>query len=145
MSGGGLFDSLDYSFTPGHEDGTDIAPNGPGGGSPALRRGLRILSEFLRGLPLESLSVDTVTVAHASGVSARVLSSAKTGVYAMYLDGAGPASLMLQLSKGTYGVQWIDPLTGKALREEELPSRPRFTIDSPPFEKGIAVKISRKP
>jgi hypothetical protein len=37
LSGGSVFDHLDYSFSPGHEDGSDTAPNGPGGGSPALR------------------------------------------------------------------------------------------------------------
>src|SRR5262249_2706828 len=48
LSGGGSFDSLDYSFTPGHEDGADTEPNGPGGGSPALRRQLGFLAELLR-------------------------------------------------------------------------------------------------
>jgi hypothetical protein len=38
LSGGSTFDMLDYSFSVGHEDGSDTAPNGPGGGSPELRR-----------------------------------------------------------------------------------------------------------
>ena len=58
LSGGGVFDSLDYSFSVGHEDGTDTEPNGPGGGSAELRRRLRILSEFLQGLPLVELAPD---------------------------------------------------------------------------------------
>ena len=40
LSGGGVFDSLDYSFSVGHEDGSDMEANGPGGGSPELRRRL---------------------------------------------------------------------------------------------------------
>src|SRR5271169_6773570 len=68
MSGGSVFDSLDYSFTGAHEDGSDTEPNGPGGVSPELRRRLRILSQFLRGLPLVEMAPDTGTVKHAEGV-----------------------------------------------------------------------------
>ena len=34
LAGGSVFDALDYSFSVGHEDGTDAEPNGPGSGSP---------------------------------------------------------------------------------------------------------------
>src|SRR5208282_5362348 len=71
LSGGSVFDSLDYSFSTGREDGTDTGPNGPGGGSPALRQQLRILSEFLRNLPLEDLEPDKRVVKRAAGVYAR--------------------------------------------------------------------------
>ena len=74
MSGGSIFDALDYSFTPGHEDGTDTAPNGPGGGSPALRQQVHILSDFLQALPLVHMRPDSATVLHASGAVARGLS-----------------------------------------------------------------------
>ena len=47
LSGGSIFDALDYSFSPGHEDGADLEPNGPGGGSPTFRHQLSILREFL--------------------------------------------------------------------------------------------------
>ena len=40
LAGGSVFDGLDYSFIVGHEDGTDTEPNGPGGGSPELRKEL---------------------------------------------------------------------------------------------------------
>ena len=43
LSGGSAFDALDYSFSVGHENGSDSEPNGPGGGSPTLRHQLRIL------------------------------------------------------------------------------------------------------
>jgi hypothetical protein len=50
LSGGSLFNHLDYSFTLGHEDGTDTEPNGPGGGSPAVRRMLGILAKMLNSM-----------------------------------------------------------------------------------------------
>ena len=57
--------TLDYSFSVGHEDGKDLEPNGPGGGSPELRRRLRILMRSFRGLPLVEMAPDFDTVRHA--------------------------------------------------------------------------------
>src|SRR5271165_2935060 len=62
LSGGGAFDALDYSFSVGHEDGTDTDPNGPGGGSSTLRRQLKILSQFLARFALPDLAPDSHTV-----------------------------------------------------------------------------------
>ena len=101
LSGGSVFDGLDYSFSVGHEDGTDTMPNGPGGGSPALRRQLRVLSEFLQKLPLEDLAPDTRTVKHAAGVFARAVSS-RSGEYGVYFDGHGPTDITLELPAGEY-------------------------------------------
>jgi len=45
LAGGGVYDHLDFSFTPEHEDGTAVPlpPGTPGGGGPELRRQLHIL------------------------------------------------------------------------------------------------------
>ena len=141
LSGGGVFDSLDYSFSPGHEDGGDTEPNGPGGGSQALRRQLRILSDFLQKLPLEDLAPDTRTVKRAAGVYARVLSSPRRA-YGMYLDGGGPTELTLELRAGEYSGEWIDVETGNAVRRESF----RHTggeriLRTPEFRDGIALRL----
>src|SRR5271155_490830 len=92
LSGGSAFDALDYSFTVGHEDGSDLEPNGPGGGSPALRHQLHILTQFLHSFSLVDLRPDTRTVRQASGVVARVLSNPGQE-YGIYLDGNGPSEV----------------------------------------------------
>ncbi len=142
LAGGSTFDSLDYSFTPGHEDGADTEKNGPGGGSPTFRHQLRILVEFLRTLPLVSLAPDTTTVKHAGGTFPHVLSNTD-GVYAMYLDGSGPVDLRLELPHGDYAGEWLDVRTG-----EKVPVA-RFTLGggekvlhSPAFENGIALRLT---
>ena len=99
LSGGGVFDSLDYSFSVGHEDGSDTEANGPGGGRPELRRRLRILSEFLQGMPLVDMAPDARTVKHSGGVYTHMLSSS-SGEYAMYVDGNGPTDVILSLPGG---------------------------------------------
>ena len=54
MAGGGIFSMLDYSFAVGHEDGTFVN-RAPGGGSPALRRQLRVLKDFLHSFDIPDL------------------------------------------------------------------------------------------
>jgi hypothetical protein len=141
LSGGSVFDGLDYSFSVGHEDGSDVQPNGPGGGSAPLRRQLRVLSEFLHSLPLEDLAPDTRTVRHATGVYARVLSSPGRQ-YGLYFDGDGPADVTLELPAGEYSGEWIDVETGNVARAE------RFThtggdrvLRTPEFRGGIALRL----
>jgi hypothetical protein len=143
LSGGSVFNGLDYSFSPGHEDGTDTAPNGPGGGSPELRRRLGILHQLLQTLPLVNMTPDTQTVKHAQGVYTRMLSSS-TGQYAMYLDGNGPTELILSLPTGEYAFHWVDIHTGSQT------SSLSFThaggdkhLSTPNFKDGIALLLTR--
>lgn len=143
LSGGGVFDSLDYSFSAGREDGTDTEPNGPGGGSPALRRQLRVLREFLQKLPLEELAPDAHVVKHAAGVYARVLSSPGRE-YGMYLDGAGPSEVTLELPAGAYSGEWIDVETGNTVRAESFRhAGGARVLQSPGFREGIALRLER--
>jgi len=141
LSGGSTFDNLDYSFTTGREDGADTDSNGPGGGSPALRRQLRVLSEFLQKLPLVDLAPDTHTVKQAAGAYARVLSSPRQE-YAMYFDGDGPIELTLDLPAGVYSGEWVNTKTGKIERQESF----RHTggekiLWTPEFRGGIALRL----
>jgi hypothetical protein len=144
LSGGGVFDHLDYSFSVGHEDGKDLEANGPGGGSPELRRRLRILSEFLRGLPLLEMAPDFDTVRHAGGVVTHMLSS-HTGQYAMYVDGDGPAEISLKLPPGDYSVQWVDVITGdkKDVGAFKHPGGEKV-LKTAAFRNGVAARIHRK-
>ena len=144
LSGGSTFNGLDYSFSPGHEDGADTAPNGPGGGSPELRRELGILHRFLDELPLVEMIPDQQTVKHAQGVFTRVLAS-RSGQYAIYLDGSGPSELILTLPKGEYSVQWTDIHSGVTTPSTAFhhPGGDK-TLSAPDFKDGIALRLTRK-
>jgi hypothetical protein len=150
LSGGGVFDSLDYSFTVGHEDGTDTEPNGPGGGSPELRRRLRILSEFVNALPLVDLAPDFTTVKHAGGVVTHTLSSPR-GEYAIYVDGDGPTDVTLALPPGDYKVTWLDIQTGTTQVATELKNSGILhhtsgdvLLHTPAFRNGIGLRMMRQ-
>jgi hypothetical protein len=117
LSGGSVFDHLDYSFSPGHEDGSDTAPNGPGCGSPALRQQLRILSDFPRSFSLADLRPDSQTMRHAAGVIPHALSDTKRH-FAFYFDGKGPMEANLNLPSGEHSAEWISVSTGETKREK---------------------------
>ncbi len=145
FSGGSTFDSLDYSFSTDHPNGTEPAPNGPGGGSAAFRKQLAKLQRFVQELPLADMRPDADAVVHADGVTPHALSSASKGVYAVYLDGNGPSRVDLRLPAGTYKGEWVDTVTG------ESTSIPVFkfgggthTLTTPAFTNGIALRLSRR-
>jgi len=144
LAGGGVFDHLDYSFSVRHEDGTDLEPNGPGGGSPGLRKRLKVLSEFLRGLPLVEMAPDFGTVKHAGGVTTHLLASAK-GVFAMYVDGNGPTEITLNLPAGRYELKWVDVATGSERGTENFQHAggERF-MKTPEFRNGIAMRLQKR-
>ena len=144
LSGGGIFDHLDYSFSVGHEDGSDLERNGPGGGSPGLRKRLRVLSEFLRGLPLVEMSPDFSLVKHAGGVVTHALSSSK-GEYAMYVDGSGPTEMVLSLPVGEYELSWVDVAgAGMSGTEAFRHAGGERIVRTPAFRNGIAMQLRRR-
>jgi hypothetical protein len=143
LSGGSAFNNLDYSFTVGHEDGADAEPNGPGGGSPALRRQLRVLSQFLHSMSLADLAPDTGTVKHAAGAYARVL-SAPGREYGMYFDGSGPIAVTLELPAGEYSGEWVNTKTGEVERLGSFRhAGGQRVVQTPEFRNGIALRIER--
>ncbi len=62
LSGGGLFSSLDYSFTPRHPDGTLVDYKSPGGGNREFRRQLRVLKEFIHSFDFVRMEPHTPVV-----------------------------------------------------------------------------------
>jgi hypothetical protein len=143
LSGGSVFDGLDYSFTTGHEDGSFSEQNGPGGGSPALRRQFHILSQFLQSFSLVDLQPDARIVNHAAGATARVLSNPGKQ-YAIYLDGNGPTDLALELPPGDYSSEWVNVVTGKIEQWEKFTHKGgEKVLRSPEFQNGIALRLKR--
>jgi len=143
LSGGSIFDALDYSFSPGHEDGSDSEPNGPGGGSPALRHQLHILSDFLESFSLVEMRPDTKTVKHATGSIARVLSN-PAHEYAIYFDGSGPTQVTLILPLGRYSGEWINVSTGRMESLENFQhAGGEKILRSPDFQNGIALRLKK--
>lgn len=157
LAGGGLYNNLDYSFTPAHPDGTFLDYHSPGGGSPALRKQLGILKQFLEDLDFIHMKPDPSVVRHVSGgFSTRAL-VAPGRTYAIYLHVDLPkkpkpiehylrpnvhATLTLDLPSGSYRAEWVDTKTGRVAKEETFkhPGKAR-RLDSPQFDNDIALRL----
>jgi hypothetical protein len=143
LSGGGVFNHLDYSFSVGKEDGTDFQPKSPGGGSPALRRQFRILREWMESLPLTEMKPARELVRLAPGAEAIALASAG-GVYAVYLTGAGGSYLLLDVQPGRYRAEWIRPEDGSVIESGGIDHKEGLLrLSTPPFQPDAALKLIR--
>jgi hypothetical protein len=159
IAGGGLYNNLDYSFTPRHPDGSFLDYKSPGGGSPGLRRQLRILKEFLCRLDFVRMTPDSTVIRDVTdGLNARALAE-RGKAYAIYVHvplekkpkpeqlqqiASRPltARLSVDLPAGEYESQWIDTQTGRVLARDTF-SHPggQRQLASPSFREDIALKI----
>jgi hypothetical protein len=157
LAGGGVYDHLDFSFTPEREDGTAVPlpPGTPGGGGPGLRRQLRILKNFIEGFDFVRMTPHEVTAEALPSVggardstpvprpTARAL--AEVGqAYAIYVNGGSQTRVTVELPAGHYGAEWVNPLTGSVDRREDLHhAGGTRTLDSPAYAEDIALRLTR--
>ena len=159
LAGGGLYNNLDYSFTPGKPDGTLDAHRSPGGGTPALRAQLGVLKRFMDGLDFLHMRPDNAVVKAAPTELWHEALSRPGQTYAIYvypkmtqppgrrqpitLPGRIEAQLTLGLPAGKYRAVWIDTKTGDTVRTDMLDHAAGDAIvRSPEFENDIALKIT---
>jgi hypothetical protein len=145
LSGGGLFNNLDYSFYVGHEDGTG-KNKAPGGGSKTFRRQLKTLSDFLHDFQLEKLHPDHGLVTSSPGLIPYVLSDDQ-GNHAIYIRAIGTkqSKLVLNTGEGSFQVMILDPIKGTYSDQgitETVEGRLSLSLEVPDGE--LALKVSRK-
>jgi hypothetical protein len=146
LAGGGLYNNLDYSFVAGHEDGTFKYPDKqPGGGTPALRRQLRNLQEFMCSLPfLRMRPAPEALKGGVDGKNVRARVLAEPGkAYGIYITGKAE-KLELDLPAGKYRVEWVSPVSGKVEKSETLdPPGGIARLAAPSYPEDMALRILR--
>jgi hypothetical protein len=160
IAGGGLYNNLDYSFTPKHPDGTFSEYKSPGGGSPALREQLGILKDFLDGFEFTRMKPDnSVITAVKPKLDARALVEPGKA-YAIYVHvpiqkkpdkverferQQQPVTLRLQLRSGTYRAEWLNTKNGKVEKTEDIEhDGGQRQLVSPPFVADVALRLVRR-
>jgi hypothetical protein len=140
LSGGALYNNLDYSFAVGYEDGT-CNNDAPGFGGADFRQQMGILKAFMESFDLVKMQPDHETVVLAPGAMWQAMSE-KGKQYAVYLEGGKQTGLKLQLPEGAYKAEWINTETGKIDKTEELNVKNNIvTLDSPAYEVDIALRL----
>lgn len=160
LAGGALYNNLDYSFTTTHPDGSFLDYKSPGGGSPELRRQLRVLKEFMESLDFLSMRPDHDVIRHVEPklTASALVELGKT--YAVYLHVPLPnkpkdlsehlreaieAKLTLNLPKGDYAIEWIDTKTGEVAKDEPLSHKGGpVVLGSPAFANDVALRVKAK-
>ena len=142
IAGGALYDNLDYSFSVGHEDGTGKI-SAPGGGGAVLHKQLGILSNFINSFDFVKMTPDNSVI--NDGIPDKATSRAlvdKGRAYAIYINGGSQVNLIVELPEGRYTVEWINTKTGQTdKRNAFYCSGGRLTLESPPYEDDIALRI----
>ena len=147
LSGGGLFNNLDYSFTCGTEKGTFQYPvSVPGGGSQTYRKQLGCLKKFIQTFNFVAMKPDTAVYSGGSSSKNKVIVLAETGKqYAIYLMGGKQVNLELAIPQGSFTLKWINPLTGKTEKKGRLKhSGGKVSLESPVYSEDIALQIKSK-
>lgn len=113
LSGGSLYNHLDYSFTAGHENGSMIVKEpAAGGGSPALRFQIGKMKRFLESFDFIRLSptadIGKIFTNRSEGVHAYMLCEPGKQ-YALYLD-KQQDTVLLDIPAGEYEIRITDPV-----------------------------------
>lgn len=153
IAGGGIYSNLDYSFTPGHPDGTLEDFKSPGGGGRELRKQLKILKDFIEGFDFVRMSPQngvikggTATGSFAGApatvrITARCLAE-KGKAYAIYIRGGQQAELAIDLPAGAYRAEWLNTRTGAIDRNESIDHAGGVRkLASPAYTEDIALRI----
>lgn len=144
LAGGGLYNNLDYSFVAGHEDGTFGYPaKQPGGGNPAFRRQMRVLTDFIHSFDFVRLKPDTSVIKGGLADKAKAYALVEPGrQYAIHLFGGTQANLRLELPAGRYAVEWINTKTGAVDQRERIAhTGGAAVLTSPAYAEDIALRI----
>jgi hypothetical protein len=148
LAGGSAYNNLDWSFTPGHEDGSDVPldPATPGGGTPELRRQIGALAGFMRGLPVRDMHPDDSVVAGGVPAGTRVQALVDDGrAYGLYVNGDGVSSLQLRLPAGRYRARWVDTRSGDTVaRADVRTTGAPTTLAAPGYSQDIALSVMRR-
>ena len=154
IAGGALFSHLDYSFSTHHPRGDLLDYQSPGGGSPTLRKQLKILKDFIHGFDfIKMLPKNEVIKGISEGVKARALVE-EGNQYAIYIHEPPEAGkevkereveITVELPEGTYRYEWLNTKTGNVEKRRNFRHTGGYrTFISPVFKEDIALGILRR-
>jgi hypothetical protein len=141
IGGGGLYNNLDYSFTPGYEKGDFIYNSKtPGGGSDSLRKQLSYLRKFIESFNFIKMKPDS-TVLTDTSLRCNVLAE-QGKQYAVYLIDGRLSSLSLSVPSGKYEAVWMHPATGKYEKARIVTSiNGKVALTIPKHKEDIALRL----
>jgi len=143
LSGGGLYNNLDYSFTSSHENGTwPIADSNPGWGGPVFRKKLSYLVKAMDGLPFYEMK-PCRDMFRTEEAKMRHYALVKEGeLYLAFIENCKGAKLLPEIPAGSYRCTWLHPGTGDT-KTEELEVNASNALYSPYPADEVVLKIEK--
>jgi hypothetical protein len=148
MSGGALYNNLDFTFQVGHEDGTGRTEFScdayKGSGDLRVRSEISVLASFFKTIDFVHLrpAPEIFVVYYGDRDLYALANDGKQ--YAIYVDGGKNSWYRINIPFGKYKVEYIDPVTGRKILEEVLEhSKGDFRLDGPDYEDDLAIRINR--
>ena len=145
LAGGALFSHLDYSFSPGFEDGTFSYPDKqPGGGSRKLRRELSVLREFMQSLDLLEMTAPSHTFELTPNRNIYMLASPGR-VYAAYVRGEKLGRHYIPDVTGDFDILLFHPESGERRVGHAKSDGEILTVELPTDWKEVGLRITKAP
>lgn len=148
MSGGALYNNLDFTFQAGHEDGSgkaEFSCDGyKGSGDPRVRSEIASLASFFKTIDFVHMrpSNDIFIVYYGDRDLYALGNPGKQ--YAIYAVGGKNSWYRLNIPRGKYMVEYIEPATGRLILREIMEHiAGELRLDGPDYEDDLAIRINR--
>ena len=140
LSGGGLYNNLDYSFTAGHERGDwPIPSSNPGWGGSSFRKKLSILARTMKEVPFHEMEFsDALVTAEASDLIQFGLHNGD-GSCIVYLENCRGMTLYPAVPEGRYTVTWLNIHSGVKIKSQESLSADTPLLFPFPLDQGALM------
>ena len=115
LSGGGLYNNLDYSFTVDNEGGEWTIPeSNPGWGGKGFRGQLSLLARTLRSVPFYDMDILATPIFQEKKAMRQYGLGKKGEVYMVLLEQFDGTALSPDIPGGVYEVTWMDIFSGNS-------------------------------
>jgi hypothetical protein len=143
LSGAGLYNNLDYSFTAGNERGDwPIPESNPGWGGPEFRKKLSILVETMEQIPYVEMDFSD-SLLKSESLAMKQYGLQKPGeLYLVFLEGYEHEALVPDVAVGEYEVSFINVRSGER-KVETLSLGKGERLDAPKEEDVLAIMLKR--
>jgi hypothetical protein len=148
MSGGALYNNLDFTFQVGHEDGNGKAEfscewyNGSGDGR--VKNELKFLASFFNSVDFIHMKPSTEIFPVYFGDKELYGLENKGELYLVYVIGGKNTWYRFNIPFGNYHVEWFDPASGSKIREENvLHTKDDLRLSGPDYKTDLLIRISK--
>jgi hypothetical protein len=142
LDGGSIYNNLDYSFTV--EDPRGRKSWGQDAKMAKVRKQLGILKNFVEGFDFVHMKPEAIVQGGVPPGGAVHVLAKIDHVYAVYLYGGTQTNLTLELPAGLYRAEWVNTLTGKVDKADNITHRGgTLELASPKYKDDVALRVSK--